>query len=265
MSATSAAIALWLGRSRLSSGSSSSSSRGRDARACAMSSALLLAAGQLADRAVRVRPRADQVDHLARPGRAAARPAPTTASPRAAGRPSGCRPGRAARRRPPRTRRCRVEAAPLRQVADPVAGLAGGRAEHGHGAGRERDEPEQRLDQRGLADAVRVRAPRRTPRRAPSGRRPTTRFVRPTRTAASRHLAPTGRAPRSRRLAHRPVALASASRRAVSWPVCQSCQVPSGGHHGLGDRGDRDAGRTWPRRPAAARPGSRSGCCRRRP
>ena len=93
---------------------------------------------------------ADELDHLVHPRR------------RLAARPSRQRdaPARAVEAESHEVDaadvRALVEVPPLRQVADRGVGAAGALAEHRRPAGRERQEPEDRLDERRLAGAVRA-------------------------------------------------------------------------------------------------------------
>src|SRR6266516_2961919 len=110
--------------------------------------ALLLATGELPDRAVRVAAGADQLDQLAYPGGGGAgAPARQRQAPPVPVQPEAYHVESAYPQRG-------VEAAALRQVADLVAGAAGRAAEQPDRTVRQRYQPEDRLEQRGLAHPI---------------------------------------------------------------------------------------------------------------
>ena len=117
---------------------------------------LLLAAGELADRTVGVRPRADQLDHLLDP--LPRRPSPRAG--RAPAEPQRQPPAVAVEPEPhhiaPAQPRAGVERAPLRQIADSRVLLPRGAPQHAHLARGQRQRAEHRLQQRRLARAVRA-------------------------------------------------------------------------------------------------------------
>ena len=118
---------------------------------------LLLAAGELPDRAVRVLARADELDHLLDP---LPRP-PACASSGPAGRERQRQPPAVAvepqaHHVAPAQPRAGVERAPLRQVPDPRVLPPRGPPQHAHLARRKRQRAEHRLQQRRLARAVRA-------------------------------------------------------------------------------------------------------------
>ena len=168
----SAETAVWFGRSRLSSGSSRSSSSGRAASACAIRSRCCSPPGALADRPARV-------GAGRRRARSTSATALAPARPPASGRPQAvaveARAGRGRRRGCGSTSRSRGAAAGSRCRAFARAGRL---AEHGRRAGGERQQAEQDAEKRRLPGSVRARARRRARPARSRGRR-RSQIVRP--------------------------------------------------------------------------------------
>ena len=236
----------WLGRSRLSSGSSSISTRGLLHERLRDQQALLLAAGERADRPPRVGTGADQLQHLL--DRARLRRA-------AAAAPSARRPTRASRGR------CRESALRCRSCAA-AAGSRSGASAH-RGASRARWHRRARAEALragpATASSCRSRSVRGSPRTTPAGISMSTSLhttLPPIRACASHELDRRRAAVVRRRAlgawraavrtgacfsrAHLPVAVWSAACRLRSWASCHCSNVAEAGDEGLGDRRDRD-------------------------
>ena len=259
----------WLGRSRLSSGSSRISSRGRRTSAWAISRRCCSPPETAGRSGARVGRRPDELDRLARPR-----------SPRAARR-SGSAPAM----RPSRPRRTRsmprialrgIEAAALGQVADLAGGLPGAPPSTDAAARGRAAVPRSDLHQRGLADPVgpeqRDELPLRD-RRSPRRSRPRARRRRAAPSHDRDHRGSKPASPhveagaRGRRWGarYRPSRRCSAAAGSCSWATCHSWKVAEAGREGLGDGGHRYAGSPWRAAAPPARRGSRSGSCRHTP
>ena len=250
MRATSAATAAWFGRSRLSSGSSSSSSGGRRASACAISNRCCSPPEHCADRAVRVRVRADEVDELVDP-----------------------LPRRARLRRARQRHAVAVAVEPEPHDVDAADRASTDRSCGAGGDSRSRGRPRRPA---GRARGSRPRSAGSAPRIAlssvdfptPFGPRIATNSRSGMSRSTSRHTvrppsdrrAPTGtRVASSSSLIGASACAARPAARAAG-ASCHSWNVASRGHERLGHRRDRDVARRAPRRRGAARRASSSGC-----